>query len=293
MFGIGLRSCHYPYLESKPQTQIDWFEAISENYMDSEGRPLTILQSVRDNYPVALHGVGMSLAACEDLDRDYLSRLKRLIERIDPFLVSDHLCWTGSATHQLHDLLPFPFTPESLKLVKSKVNQAQDALNRQILVENVSSYLSFHSSSLSEWEFLAELAQTTGCKLLLDLNNLYVNAQNHHFDPLQFLDAIKPEMIGQVHLAGHTDTGTFLFDTHSSPICPEVWELYRCLARKCQKTVIPTLIEWDQDIPSFERVEEEAMQAKRLWFYDRIPESTPTTHVAPYQHSLEPTGVSL
>lgn len=264
MFGIGLRPAHYPHLEKRPDTQLDWFEAISENYMDTHGRPLKMLELIRRDYPVALHGVGLSIASSEAVNFAYLQKLKKLIERIEPFIVSDHLCWTGTVSHQIHDLLPFPFTQDSFKLVSSKICQVQDYLGRSILIENVSSYLQFKNSEYKEWEFLADLAKKTGCQLLLDINNVYVNAINHKFDPQVFINTICPKSVGQIHLAGHTDTGTFLFDTHSKPVCSEVWTLYSQVIDHLD-TPIPTLIEWDGDVPSFERVEEEAIKARRIW----------------------------
>ena len=262
--GVGLRPTHYPYLlQETPNPTIRWFEAISENYMDSWGRPLDILELIRADYPVALHGVSLSIASARGLRPEYLHKLKALKDRIQPFLVSDHLCWTGLQTANLHDLLPFPFTNEALHIICNHINQVQETLATPILLENVSTYLSFPDSLYFEWEFLTQVAKESGCKLLLDINNLYVNSQNHHFDPLTFLHAIHLELIGQVHLAGYTDMGTYLFDTHSKPVYPEVWELFSDFIARAPD--VPVLIEWDDDIPEFPRLEEEAQKAATIW----------------------------
>jgi uncharacterized protein len=261
--GVGLRPTHYPFLQEKPKVRVQWFEATSENYMDSEGRPLDMLELIREDYPVALHGVSLSIVSTEGLRSDYLEKLKTLIDRINPFIVSDHLCWTGQHEANLHDLLPFPFTDEALLVIQDNVDRVQNFLGRPILLENVSTYLSFPQSQHTEWEFLANVAKTTGCKLLFDVNNLYVNSQNHHFDPLTFVDAIPTDLIGQIHLAGYTDMGTYLFDTHSKPVYPKVWELFSHLIARAQD--VPVLIEWDDDIPEFPRLEEEALKAATIW----------------------------
>ncbi|MGB0909823.1 MAG: DUF692 domain-containing protein [Nitrospirales bacterium] len=261
--GVGLRTTHYPYLETKPQTSVKWFEAVSENYMDSEGRPLKMLQLIREDYPVALHGVSLSIASAEGLRPQYLNQLKQLKDRIEPFIVSDHLCWTGLQDANLHDLLPIPFTDEALQVILKHVDQVQNALGCQILLENVSTYLQPPDCGYTEWDFLSRLAKQSGCKLLFDVNNLYVNAKNHHFDPVTFLEAIPTELIGQIHLAGYTDMGTYLFDTHSKPVYPEVWSLFSQLIARAPD--VPVLIEWDDDIPEFPTLEAEAHKAAQIW----------------------------
>ncbi len=261
--GVGLRKTHYPYLETKPQTSVGWFEAVSENYMDSEGRPLHMLQLIREDYPIALHGVSLSIASAEGVRPEYLKQLKQLKDRIDPFIISDHLCWTGLQNANLHDLLPIPFTDESLRCIIKHVDQVQNALGCHILLENVSTYLQPPDSTYTEWEFLKALAEQSGCRLLFDVNNLYVNAKNHHFDPILFLDAIPTELIGQIHLAGYTDMGTYLFDTHSKPVYPEVWELFSRLIARAPD--VPVLVEWDDDIPEFPILEAEAQKARQIW----------------------------
>ncbi len=259
---MGLRSQHYPTVTGS-WPKVDWFEAISENYMDTGGRPLHILEKVRQRYPVALHGTALSIGSVDPLNLNYLARLKALIGRIDPFIVSDHLCWAGTEGEQLHDLLPLPFTEEALGHVVSRVGQVQETLGRRILLENVSTYVTFRHSTMPEWEFLSEVSKRSGCGILLDLNNIYVNAVNHRFDPLEYLRAIPGERIGQIHLAGHTDKGDFLFDTHSRPIIDKVWALYEEALRRWGP--ISTLVEWDDDIPPFEELNAEVERAKVIY----------------------------
>lgn len=260
--GLGLRSQHYPVIiETWPE--VDWFEAISENYMDTGGRPIHVLEKIRARYPIALHGTALSIGSTDPLNQDYLKRLKALVERINPFVVSDHLCWSGIDGYALHDLLPLPFTPEAVEYVVSRVQKVQEFLKRQILLENVSSYVTYRHSEIPEWEFLAEVAKRSGCGVLLDVNNVYVNSVNHKFDPRDYLKNIPGELIGQIHLAGHTDMGTYLFDTHSTPVVGPVWELYREALKHFGP--ISTLIEWDEHIPPFERLFEEAMKARAIY----------------------------
>ena len=263
MIGVGLRPTHYPYLEQRPPVTVRWFEAISENYMDSRGRPLDMLELVRRDYPVALHGVSLSIASTEGIRPHYLKRLKVLKERIDPFIVSDHLCWTGTQATNLHDLLPIPFTNESLQVILENVDHVQNVLGGQIHLENVSTYMQVGQAEYTEWEFLTLVVQRSGCRILLDVNNLYVNARNHHFDPNSYLDSLPLEQVGQIHLAGFTDMGTYLFDTHARPVYPEVWDLFSSTIARLPN--VPVLIEWDDDIPMFPILEEEAAKANRIW----------------------------
>jgi uncharacterized protein (UPF0276 family) len=258
---VGLRTEHYDVITQEwPRT--DWFEAISENFMDSGGRPLRILEEVRRRYPVALHGVSLSIGSADPLNPRYLARLSALVDRIDPAIVSDHLCWTGVDGENLHDLLPLPFTEEAIRHVAGRVEQVQGFLKRRILLENISAYVTFRHSTMPEWEFLAAVAERSGCGILLDLNNLYVNAYNHQFDPHEYLRHIPGELVGQFHLAGHTDPGGYLFDTHSRPIIDAVWDLYR--EALAQWGPVATLIEWDEDIPPFPRLAEEAEKARAI-----------------------------
>lgn len=261
--GVGLRSTHFPYLETNPKTKIKWFEAVSENYMDSFGRPRLMLQKIREEHPVALHGVSMNLLAIEEPNDKYLKNLKSLIDEIDPFIVSDHLCWTGIQPSNIHDLLPFPYTKEALNIVSRNIDYAQNKLERNILIENVSTYMTFKQSEFTEWDFLVEVSRRTDAKLLLDLNNIYVSAINHHFDPKVYLEAIPTELVKQVHLAGYTDMGDFLFDTHSKPVYSEVWELFKMFIAKAPN--VPFMMEWDEDIPEFSRVEAEVLKGIAIW----------------------------
>ncbi len=257
--GVGLRSEHFPFILAE-WPAVDWFEAISENFLDTGGRPLQVLEQVRRRYPVALHGVSLSIGSADPLDEGYLAKLKALADKIEPAIVSDHLCWTGVEGENLHDLLPLPFTEEAVRHIAGRVHRAQEILGRSILLENVSSYVTYKHSAMPEWQFLVAVARRSGCGILLDLNNIYVNAVNHGFDPLEYLRGIPGELVGQFHLAGHTDMGKFLFDTHSRPVIEPVWDLYR-EALKLYGPVT-TLIEWDEDIPPFEYLLQEADQAR-------------------------------
>ncbi|MFN2428130.1 MAG: DUF692 domain-containing protein, partial [Candidatus Binatia bacterium] len=270
--GVGLRSEHYPHLAERPRTTVAWFEAISENYMDTAGRPLAMLENVRRDHPVALHGVSLSIgckppagaaaSTFHALRSRYLSRLKALADRIEPMLVSDHLCWTGVPGGNLHDLLPTPFTDEALDWIVSQVDLVQAALDRRLVLENVSSYLTWAQSTWREESFLVEVARRSGCGILLDVNNVYVSARNHGFDACAYLDAVPAELVAQVHLAGHTDLGTHLFDTHSAPVCDEVWQLFEHAIGRLPG--VPVLIEWDAEIPEFARLEAEAAKAAQV-----------------------------
>ena len=272
--GVGLRSEHYPHLVERPRTTVAWFEAISENYMDTAGRPLAVLEKVRSDHPVALHGVSLSIgskppagdhAAAStfgDLRSRYLSRLSALAHRIEPFLISDHLCWTGVPGGNLHDLLPTPFTDEALDWIVSQVDVVQDTLGRRLALENVSSYLTWAQSTWREEDFLVEVARRSGCAILLDVNNVYVSARNHGFDARAYLDAVPADLVAQIHLAGHTDLGTHLFDTHAAPVCDEVWELFAHTIARLPG--VPVLIEWDAEIPEFSRLEAEAATAAQV-----------------------------
>lgn len=261
--GVGLRHTHFPYLEVAPKLAVDFFEGIAENYMSTKGRPFNMLMKMRERKPVALHGVSLSIAGPETPKVEYLKALKELHQIVDPFLVSDHLCWTGGSAHNLHNLLPFAYTQDSLNFVTERVNYVQDFLGRELTLENVSAYFSLKSSTISEPDFLNSLCERTGCKILFDLNNIYVNSVNQKYDPSEYVRTISPKHISQIHLAGFTDMGTYLFDTHSREVSNEVWNLYR-LARDLGINV-PTLIEWDEHIPEFERVQDEALKARKIF----------------------------
>lgn len=260
--GVGLRTEHYDLI-TREWPRMDWFEAISENFMDSGGRPLQILEAIRRRYPVALHGVSLSIGSTDPLDSRYLQRLKALADRIEPAIVSDHLCWTGVDGENLHDLLPLPLTEDAIRHIAGRVQQVQEFLGRRILLENISTYVTYAHSTMPEWEFVTQVAQRSGCGILLDLNNIYVNAYNHQFDPYDFLRYMPGELIGQFHLAGHTDMGSFLFDTHSRPVIDEVWQLYRAALQRWGQ--VTTLIEWDEDIPPFPRLAQEADRARAIY----------------------------
>ncbi|PIU01025.1 MAG: hypothetical protein COT74_00530 [Bdellovibrionales bacterium CG10_big_fil_rev_8_21_14_0_10_45_34] len=260
--GVGLRPTHYPYLEGKPDLSPSWFEAISENYMNSEGRPLEMLLRMREDYPIALHGVALSIGSAHGIDAAYVKQLKRLVERVDPFIVSDHLCWGQSPSGQMHDLLPIPFNKASLELIVENVDQVQNILGRPILLENISYYLRFRESDMDEAVFMIDLCNRSGCKLLLDLNNIYVNSVNHGFDAQVFTDRIPVKLIGQIHLAGPSQEEGFLFDTHSTSVPEKVWQLYESVLRRGASA--PTLIEWDQDIPGFDKFEAEVDKATSI-----------------------------
>ena len=260
--GVGLRTEHYDVI-LREWPRVDWFEAISENFLDSGGRPLRVLEMIRDRYPIALHGVSLSIGSTDPINPIYLQRLKTLVQRIQPAIVSDHLCWTGVEGRNLHDLLPLPFTEEAVRHVAGRVQQVQDLLGRRLLLENVSSYVTYRHSTMPEWEFLREVAERSGCGLLLDVNNIYVNAYNHQLDPREFLRQLPGELIGQFHLAGHTHRGAYLFDTHNRPVIDEVWALYREALERWGP--VATLIEWDEDIPPFAQLAEEAQTARAIY----------------------------
>ena len=258
-FGIGLRSVHYEHiLENNPK--IDWFEILSENYMDTGGRPLWILDRVAERYPVVLHGVSLSVGSVDPIDFDYLRKLKELAKRINARWVSDHLCWTGVSGMNTHDLLPMPYTDESLKHTIQRVKTIQDFLERPIGLENASTYLEFSASNWAEADFIGRLAEEADCGILLDVNNVYVSSYNHGFDPKKYIDKIPADRVIQHHLAGHTNKGTHILDTHSDYVIDTVWELYRYTYRRLGP--ISTLLEWDASIPSFEIVHAEALKAK-------------------------------
>ena len=257
--GIGLRNKHVPnYFADKPP--VDWVEAISENFMGVGGRVGAVLEKVRRDVPVALHGVSLSIGATDPLSKRHLAELKELVERIDPVIVSDHLCWGSHGGRYVHDLLPLPFTEESLRHVVDRVKKVQDVLRRQILLENVSSYLTLADSTMTEWDFLAELARRADCGILLDVNNIYVSAMNHRFDAREYLAAMPVDRVGQIHLAGHRDEGAYLFDTHDGPVCPDVWTLYALAIEKLGTT--PTLIEWDDNVPELDVLVAESQLAR-------------------------------
>jgi len=250
-FGLGLRVDHYEaILADRPA--IDWFEVLTENYLVPGGKPLDYLMRIRERYRVAMHGVSMSIGSTAPLDRSYLTKVKALAARVEPEWISDHLCWTGVGGHNMHDLLPLPYTEEALANVVERVRTVQDMLGRRILLENVSSYVSYHDSQLTEWDFLREIAERADCLILLDVNNIYVSSVNHEFAPLEYLNAIPIERVQQFHLAGHENHGTYLVDTHDHPVPDPVWELYCAAVQRFGN--VSTMIERDANIPPLEEL---------------------------------------
>jgi uncharacterized protein len=260
-FGLGLRTPHYEAVLNEPHA-IDWLEVITENYLVPGGKPLNYLERIRERFPMVMHGVSLSIGSTDPIDFQYLASVKALAARIEPHWISDHLCWTGIDGRNLHDLLPLPYTEEALNLVVARVGQIQDALGRQLLLENVSSYLTFHASEMSECEFLREVALRSDCAILLDINNIYVSSVNHGFDPLAYLQAIPIDRVRQFHLAGHSDLGGHLIDTHDHPIVEPVWNLY--CAAVAQFGAVPTMIERDDNIPALSELVAELQIAREL-----------------------------
>ena len=245
-FGLGLRTEHYESaLNDNPR--VDWFEVVSENYLVPGGKPLHYLHRIRERFPLVMHGVSMSIGSSAPLNMEYLKQLRQLAARIEPAWISDHLCWTGVDGVNLHDLMPLPYTEEALLHVSQRIQQVQDFLGRRILIENVSSYVTFSSSEMSEWEFIARLAAHADCDLLLDVNNIYVSSVNHGFDPLEYLRAIPAQRVRQIHLAGHQNNGDHIVDTHDHPVVDKVWDIF--LEARAKFGDVATMIERDDNIP--------------------------------------------
>jgi uncharacterized protein (UPF0276 family) len=258
--GIGLRTVHFPYiLRNNPA--VDWFEIISENFMDSGGRPRYVLEQIAERYAIVMHGVSLSIGSTDPLNFDYLARLKRLAIAANARWVSDHLCWTGVAGLNSHDLLPLPLNEQTLKHVAERVRTVQEFLERPLVLENPSTYVTFADSTMSEWEFLARLADETDCGLLLDVNNVYVSSVNDEFDPTEYIRSVPAERVVQFHIAGHTNCGTHIIDTHDDHVIDPVWELYRLAHGRTGGAA--TLLEWDAKIPEFPVVHAEVLKAKR------------------------------
>jgi len=257
--GVGLRTVHFAHILTH-HPRVDWFEVLSENFMDTGGRPLHVLDQVAERYPVALHGVSLSIGSTDPLDREYLRKLKGLAARTRARWVSDHLCWTGVSGRNVHDLLPMPYTEEALRHTASRVRAVSEVLERPLVLENPSSYVEFAASTMTEWEFLSRLAEEADCGLLLDVNNVYVSSFNHGFDPRAYILGIPADRVVQYHVAGHTHKGTHIVDTHSDHAIAEVWDLYRLAWRRTGPAA--TLYEWDEDIPAFDVLHEEALKAR-------------------------------
>jgi uncharacterized protein len=262
-FGLGLRTDHFQHvLEHQPV--VDWFEVTTENFTIAGGKPKYYLHAIREHYPMTMHGVSLSIGSSEPLDMDYLRRLKLLAREIEPEWISDHLCWTRMGGINSHDLLPLPYTDEAIRLVAERVQQVQDYLGRQILLENVSSYLSYtDSGEMTEWEFYNAVCEKADCLQLFDINNVYVSARNHGFDPKAYIAATDPKRVWQFHLAGHTDYGDYVIDTHDQPVCDAVWSLYRYALEHFGP--VSTMIERDDNIPDFDTLWSELQQAKTMF----------------------------
>lgn len=268
-FGLGLRTEHYEdILAQRPP--VDWFEIISENYMISGGKPLYFLDQIRNHYPLVMHGVSLSIGSTDPLDKDYLKRLKTLAQRIEPVWISDHLCWTGIKGLNLHDLLPLPYTEEAIKHIVERISMVQDFLGRQILIENVSSYLSYTQSEMSEWDFLGAIAQRADCYLLCDINNIYVSSVNHDFKAMDYIHALPTTRVAQIHLAGHSNEGNYIIDTHDAAIIEPVWDLYAQAIRYLGP--VSTMIERDDNIPALAELMLELNQAKEIAALAHQPE---------------------
>ena len=260
-YGLGLRSAYYQQiLEQAPD--VDWFEVISENFMVPGGKALYYLDAIAERYPLVMHGVSLSIGGPHALDRDYLIHLKQLAERVKPAWISDHLCWSRGNAHQLHDLLPLPYTEESLEYIAGRVAQVQDFLQRPLVLENVSSYVRAASDDFTEWEFLAALSRVSGCELLLDVNNVYVSSRNHGFDPWTFIQQLPADKIRQLHLAGHSDYGDYVIDTHDHPVSDPVWAMYQRTLQHLGP--VATLLERDDHFPPFDELLDELHKAREL-----------------------------
>jgi uncharacterized protein (UPF0276 family) len=260
-FGLGLRIPHYQsIIEDWPD--LDWFEIVSENYMVEGGKPLYYLDLIRERYPLVMHGVSLSIGATEPLNRQYLRELKALADRVNPRWFSDHLCWTGHAGTNMHDLLPLPYTDEAVRHVVARVREVQDFMERPMLIENVSSYLTYRQSAMTEWEFLSQIAEQAECLILLDINNIYVSAVNHDFDPYDYLNAVPVDRVAQFHLAGHTNHGDYLIDTHDHAVIDPVWDLYAAALRRFG--AVSTMIERDDHIPPLPELLQELEQARAI-----------------------------
>lgn len=260
-FGLGLRTDHFlAVLEQRPA--IDWFEVISENFMVAGGKPKYFLHAIREHYPMVMHGVSLSIGSSDPLDLDYLKGLKQLAREIEPPWCSDHLCWTSIGGVNSHDLLPLPYTEEAIEHVAARAAQVQEMIDRPLLLENVSSYLTYQDSTLTEWEFLMAVVERADCRILLDVNNIYVSSRNHGFDPLEYLNAIDPARVQQIHLAGHSDFGDHVIDTHDHDICDPVWALYAEALRRFGP--VSTMIERDDHIPPLAELVTELGQARQI-----------------------------
>jgi len=260
--GVGLRVPHFTHVTSGAPLAVDWFEILTENFLTTEGRPMVVLEQVCDQWPVAMHGVSMNLGSTDPLNRAHLAAVKQLADRIGAAWLGDHVCWTGVARRNGHDLYPVPYTEASLAHMVQRIRQAQDVLERPLVLENPSTYLTFTADAMPEVEWIGRMAEEADCALLLDVNNVYVTCRNHDLDPRTYLRQVPFDRVVQLHLAGHTDHGTHCIDTHDAPVCDAVWALYAEVQQA--HGPISTLVEWDGDVPAFEVLEAEVAQARRL-----------------------------
>jgi uncharacterized protein (UPF0276 family) len=272
-YGLGLRSQHFKHI-LKTQPQVDWFEIISENFIDSQGWPRHVINQIAEQYPVVMHGVSMSIGSTDPLNISYLKKLKVLAKEINAQWVSDHLCWTGVLGKNTHDLLPLPLTEETLYHVVERIKTVQDILERPLVLENPSSYLQFNEDTFSECDFIREMANESDCRLLLDINNVYVSSFNHGFDPLEYIQSLPIKRIVQFHLAGHHHKGTHIIDTHDNFVVEQVWELYKETIKLTGE--VSTLLEWDSNIPEFSILKKEVLKAKKIFEGGEIPDSPVT-----------------
>jgi len=288
--GIGLRTAHYGHiLERKPV--VDWFEIISENYMVEAGRPLHVLDQILEQYRVVQHGVSMYFGNAARPNRDHLRKLKRLVKRTGTPWLSDHLCWGSVDGRFTHDLLPMPYTWEAVEVTAQKIRQVQDFVEVPVVVENVSSYAEFHVSEMTEWEFLTEVVERADCGILLDVNNIYVSSKNHNFDPFTYVNFVPAHRVAQIHIAGHSKFEKYILDTHDHPVLPAVWRLYGRAVERCGPTA--TLLEWDDNIPSFDEVHAEALKATKFLkaAADAAAENASLAAMEAAAQTLEPAGV--
>lgn len=260
-FGLGLRTPHYEDILTK-KPSVDWFEIITENYLVPGGKPIYFLDRIRENYPIVMHGVSLSIGSSDPLDFNYLKQVKELAKRIEPVWISDHLCWTGVNGLNMHDLLPLPYTSKVVTHLVDNIKRVQDYLERRILIENVSSYLTYQQSEMTEWEFLSEIANQADCLILLDVNNIYVSSVNHEFDPRAYLAGVPDHRVYQIHLAGHADHIDYIIDTHDAPIAQPVWDLYGDAIR--QFGSVSTMIERDDHIPALKVLLNELDKARAI-----------------------------
>lgn len=260
-FGLGLRPNYYEEILIK-KPDLDWFEILTENYLIPGGKPLYYLDRIREHYPIVMHGVSLSLGSTDPLDWDYLKQVKELAFRVQPVWISDHLCWTGVHGLNIHDLLPVPYTTQAIKHIVSRIHQIQDFLQRPLLIENVSSYLTYKQSEMSEWDFILEIVKQSDCYLLLDVNNIYVSSFNHGFNPMDYINSMPVGKVAQIHLAGHTNHGDYIIDTHNAPVIEPVWSLYEATIQRFGP--VSTMIERDDNMPEFDELLAEINHARRL-----------------------------